>query len=159
MATAIPTGLPSERYPTKRDTWLVFLMWGSAGIDLAISVFLLVNVSGPILWIVPVLVFAGLFSLHVMYATEYVFDGDLLRVRASVFRWSVPLAEIDSVEPTTNPLSSPACSLDRLLIRYGPKRIMISPDDKTGFLHTLSTRAPQLELHGEGLRRRGTASA
>ncbi|MEN8159819.1 MAG: PH domain-containing protein [Myxococcota bacterium] len=154
MATAIPTGLPSERYPTKRDAWLVIVMWGSALIDLAVAGFLLLQVSGPILWIVPVLVVAGLFSLHVMYATEYVFEGDSLRVRASVFGWVVPLAEIDSVEPTNNPLSSPACSLDRLLIRYGKKRIMISPDDKTGFLHTLATRAPQLELVGEGARRR-----
>jgi hypothetical protein len=158
MATAISTGLPSERFPTKRDAWLVIVIWFSALIDLGVSVFLLFSLSGPILWIVPILVVAGLFSLHVMYATEYVFEGGSLRVRASVFRWTVPLAEIDSVEPTNNPLSSPACSLDRLLIRYGEKRIMISPADKTGFLHTLSTRAPQLELHGEGARRRGAAT-
>ncbi len=53
-----------------------------------------------------------------------------------------------------NPLGSPACSLDRLRIEYGKKRIMISPPDKPGFLRALAQRAPQLELLGERARRR-----
>jgi hypothetical protein len=90
----------------------------------------------------------------VLYAVDYTLEGDALRIRASFFRWRVPLAAIDSVEPTRNPLSSPACSLDRLLIRYGARRIMISPEDKTVFLRALAARAPQLELGGERARRR-----
>lgn len=153
------SGLPSESYPSKRDAWLVVVIWGAALVDFGVSAWLLLALAGPTLWIVPILLVAGVFSLHVLYTTGYTFDGDVLRVRASLFRWSVPLAEIDAVEPTTNPLSSPACSLDRLLIRYGEKRIMISPEDKAGFLHTLSARAPQLERHGDGARRRSVAPA
>ena len=66
----------------------------------------------------------------------------------------MPLAAIDVVEPTRNPLSSPACSLERLWIRYGEKQIMISPLDKAGFLRALVQRTPQLEPFGESARRR-----
>ena len=66
----------------------------------------------------------------------------------------MPLAAIDAVEPARNPLSSPACSLDRLRIEYGAKRIMISPLDKAGFLRALAARAPQLEVSGDSARRR-----
>ena len=66
----------------------------------------------------------------------------------------MPLAAIASVEPTRNPLSSPACSLGRLRIRYGAKQIMISPLDRVGFLRALAARAPQLALSGESAHRR-----
>ena len=104
---------------------------------------------------VPLLLVAvGLFQLHVLYATHYTLEGEALRIRASFFRWRVPLAAIDAVEPTRNPLSSPACSLDRLLVRYGGKRIMISPEDKGGFQRALAARALELEFSGDHARRR-----
>ena len=130
------------------------VLWGSALVDLGVAAFVWLSMHGAVLWIVPLLLLGGILPLHVLYATEYVFEGDALRIRASLFRWTVPLAAIESVEPTSNPLSSPAVSLDRLLIRYGDKRIMISPEDKVGFLHTLALRAPHLEIAGDGARRR-----
>ena len=49
------------------------------------------------------------------------------------------VADIIDVTETRNPLSSPALSLDRLRIRYGAdKHIMVSPDDKTGFLDAIA---------------------
>jgi len=155
MATAISTGMPAERHPSKRDGWLVVLLWASAVVDLAVSAFLAVQLCGPAWWMVPLLAGVGVWTIHLLYSTDYTLDGDTLAVRSSFFRWRIPLADIDSVEPTTNPLSSPACSLDRLLIRYGKKRIMISPEDKAAFLHSLVTRAPHLELRGSEARRRG----
>ena len=96
----------------------------------------------------PLLLLAGVFQLHALYSVEYTLDATDLRIRASFFRWRVPLAAIESIEPTRNPLSSPACSLDRLLIRYAGKRIMISPADRAGFLRALRQRAPQLGESG-----------
>ena len=85
-------------------------------------------------------------------ASDYVIEEEVGRgVSAKVYRARcVPLGEIESVTPSRNPLSSPACSLDRLHVRYrGSKRgVLISPDDKAGFLHELVMRCPDLRLSG-----------
>lgn len=147
-------GGPAERFVTKRDAWLVAVLWGASLVDLAVAAWVLVGLEGAPLWVAPLLLVAGAFQLHVLYATHYTFEGAELAIRASFFRWRIPLAAIDSVEPTQSPLSSPACSLDRLLIRWGGgRRVMVSPEDKPAFLRALAARAPQLELHGEIARR------
>jgi len=148
------TGLPAERFVSKRDAWLVAVLWGASLVDFAVAAWLWLGLEGAPAFVAPLLLLAGIFQLQVLYATDYTFEGDGLRIRASFFRWRVPLAAIDSVEPTQSPLSSPACSLDRLRIRYGEKQIMISPLDKAGFLRALAQRAPQLEVSGESARRR-----
>jgi len=155
MGSAIQTGLPPERFVSRRDAWLVAVLWLASLVDFGVAAWLWLSVDGAPAFVAPLLVLAGAFQLQVLYATDYSLEGDTLRIRASFFRWSVPLAAIDFVEPTRNPLSSPACSLDRLLIHYGEKRIMISPLDKAGFLRALAQRASQLEILGESARRRG----
>jgi hypothetical protein len=151
---AAAAGLPAERFVSKRDAWLVAVLWGASLVDFGVAAWLGLGPRDAPGFVAPLLVVAGLFQLHVLYTTDYTFDGDALRIRASLFRWRVPLAAIDSVEPTQSPLSSPACSLDRLRIAYGARRIMISPLDRAGFLRALAQRAPQLEVIGEGARRR-----
>jgi hypothetical protein len=75
------------------------------------------------------------FELWLLFSTGYTLESTRLLIRSGPFSWTVPLAEIQSITPTRNPLSSPALSLDRLLIRHGKKgQIMISPADKQGFL-------------------------
>ena len=148
-------GLPSERFASKRDGWLVVMLWLASLVDFAVAGWLLLgSAPGAPGFVAPLLLVAGVFQLHVLYAIDYTFQGDALVVRASLFRWRVPLAALDSVEPTRNPLSSPAASLDRLLLRYGKRRIMISPADRPGVLRALASRAPQLEVSGERARRR-----
>ena len=116
MSAAV-TGLPAERFVSKRDGWLVAVLWLASLVDFAVAAWLWLGLGGAPAFVGPLLVLAGCFQLHVLYATDYRFEGDELRIRASLFRWRVPLAAIDSVEPTKSPLSSPACSLDRLRIR------------------------------------------
>ena len=151
---AAAAGLPAERFVSKRDGWLVAVLWIASLIDFGVAAAVVLGVEGAPRWVGVLLVAAGLFQLHVLYATDYAFDGDALHVRASLFRWRVPLAAIDSVEPTRNPLSSPACSLDRLRIRSGEQQVLISPIDQASFLRALVARATQLELSGTSARRR-----
>ena len=63
----------------------------------------------------------------------------------------VPLAEIDSVIPVHNTLSGPACSMDRLHIRYhhADRDLLVSPEDKPAFLRALIERCPHLMLAGD----------
>ena len=69
-----------------------------------------------------------------------------LIIRSGVFRWRVPIRQIESVTPTNNPSSAPALSLDRLEIRYGPKTILVSPADQEGFVRALRTVNPRIDL-------------
>jgi len=138
----------TERFVSKRDAWLVAVIWAASLVDFGVAAWLWLGPRGVPAFVAPLLLAAGVFQLHVLYGTDYTLDADSLRIRASFFRWRVPLAAIVSIEPTRNPLSSPACSLDRLLIRYGGKRIMISPLDQAGFLRALHHRAPHL---GDGV--------
>ena len=135
------------------------VLWVASLVDFAVAAWLLLGGEPAPGFVAPLLLVAGAFQLHVLYAIDYTFEDGTLRIRASFLRWRVPLAAIDSVEPTRSPLSSPAGSLDRLLIRWGDgRRIMISPEDRPGFLRALAARAPQLEVRGELARRRAGAA-
>ena len=86
--------------------------------------------------IIAALVIVGLLG-SMLIGTHYTVDGNILRIRCGPFRWQVLVDAIESVEPTRNPLSSPALSLDRLRIQYGKRRIFVSPADKAGFLKAI----------------------
>ena len=83
-----------------------------------------------------VLVIALLFA--VLTRTHYTVANGELRVVSGPFRRTISLSDITGVEPTRNPISSPALSLDRLKVSYGKKKyILISPADKAGFLNAI----------------------
>ena len=140
-------------YPSKRDGWIVILLWA------AVSVMLFAAMN---LWRAPapfafrllisvLLIFVAAFVLWTLYGIRYTLTESTLIVQSGPFRWVIDLEAITEVFPTRNPLSSPACSLDRLHIRYGKSRLgmMISPQDKTGFLRDLVARSPGLKLNGD----------
>ena len=81
---------------------------------------------------------------------RYGLDDTHLLVRFGLCRQRIVLADISEVHPTSNPLSSPALSLDRLHVQYGEgffKAVMISPADRNRFLDDLAQKA--------GLKREG----
>ncbi len=149
------TAAPSDatHFPSRRDLWLAAVIWVGAGGAVFAGVAQLE--SGASLGLraaVLLLCFGGAaFMLWVLYGTHYTLTPDRLLIRSGPLRFRVPLAEIASVTPSRNPLSSPACSLDRLHVRYRESRrgVLISPLDKTGFLQALVARCPQLELAGD----------
>ena len=123
------------RFRTKVDAWILIL------VSLApLGLIAATVATGD--WKVGLfgLVYLGLLSLLV-WPCEYVLEVDRLVVRSGVIRWRVPYREIESVKPTSNPLSSPAWSLDRLWIAYGKRAVMVSPKDKGMFLEELARRA------------------
>lgn len=134
-------------FESKRDGWIVALIWAGA----LMSAFAAVDqIDSPMSVLFAA---AAGFMLWVLYGIRYTLTDEHLLVRCGPFRSRVPLAEIDSVTPSRNPLSSPAASLDRLLIRWASerRRILVSPADKAGFLRELDRRCPQLRLDGERL--------
>jgi hypothetical protein len=140
-------------YPSKRDWWLVLLLWVSVigMVAAAIALWFEQAPLGLRAGLTAVLCFSAVFVVWILYSTRYSFERDALVVRSGPFRWRVELDSIDEVVATRNALSSPACSLDRLRIRYGGSRmgIMISPENKAAFLRDLVARAHGLELSGQ----------
>lgn len=130
-------------FRSKIDRWLEVVIW----LATAMGVFSLAGVllfskgwapgpAGAML-----LSLAGLaLGPWILYTTYYVVGETELDARSGPFRFRVPLAEITAVYRTNNPLSSPACSLDRLMIEYGSRRLMVSPQDQAGFLAALKEK-------------------
>ena len=160
---AVQDGPSTRVYPSKRDTWLVFLIWS------VVCLLTLQTLIHPLLRPPASFVFViargalGLaaigFLLWMFFATFYTFRDDNLLVRGGPFKWEIPLEAIEKVTPTRNPLSSPAWSLDRLEVRRKGAftGILISPRDKQEFLRDLVERCPHLKLDGDRVIRRETA--
>ena len=145
----------SQRFPSKRDGWIVGILYGSivlvvvvfagawpglGGLERAICVGLSALTFGFLAW--------------TLYGTGYGFEDGCLIARSGPFRFRVELAGIVEVVPSRNPLSSPACSLDRLHVRTEKGRgLLISPLDKAGFLASLVAAAPHLVVEGDRVRR------
>jgi membrane protein YdbS with pleckstrin-like domain len=144
-------------FPSKIDGWLGVILvvaplisfigfldpkvWESTTV-------LLIALAGPT-------VFALIYGLLV-FPMRYGVSDDELIIRHGVVRQRAKLEKILSVEPTRNPLSSPALSLDRLKISTGPRmrdNIMISPADKEGFMRLLEQRSGLVREGGRLVRR------
>lgn len=137
----------SRYYPSKVDWWYYLLI---AGVALAFGITLYTvyaSDSAEAVQALPGLVISGVIGvglpLWLLFRTGYTLEPTQLRVRSGPFSWKVPLADIRSITPTRNPLSSPALSLDRLMIEHARGRVMISPADKEGFLRDLEALRAQ----------------
>lgn len=139
---------PVKEYQTKRDTWIVILLWVAVGgmVIVAGNIWTSPTPMGFRLVMSILLLASAGFVLWVLHTTRYILTGQELLVYCGPFRWRVSLESIQEIYPTRNPLSSPACSLDRLHIRYRESRfgILISPKDKAAFLHDLVSQSPGL---------------
>jgi len=140
-------------YPSKRDWWIVLVVWVSVGMTVASAVKVAQSggASMPALAFVLFCAAVVLGLLSVLYATYYVISGDCLTAHCGPFKSRVLLQNIEEVVPSRNPISSPALSLDRLHVRYRGSALglLISPRDKQGFLRDLVAHAPHLRIDGD----------
>jgi membrane protein YdbS with pleckstrin-like domain len=128
-----------KRFKSKIDRWLLFLLVAIMVFEVVVMSIVATQVNSPreaTIMIVAALAIVVLIG-SMLVGTHYTVSGNTLRVACGPFRWKVPIDAIQSVEATRSPLSSPALSLDRLLIHYGNRRIMVSPSDKAGFLKAI----------------------
>jgi membrane protein YdbS with pleckstrin-like domain len=88
------------------------------------------------------------FIVWVFRTTSYVISADVLIVRSGPVRRTVPLHQVQRLRATHNPLSSPALSLDRIEVTYGRRRVLISPEDKRGFVRAVLKQAPTVVVDG-----------
>lgn len=141
-----------KRFKSKIDRWLLFLLVSIMVFEIVVMSIAAMQAGDPRaavgLVTTALLIVALIGSL--LIGTHYTVDGNTLRVVSGPFRWKVPIDQIQSVEATRSPLSSPALSLDRLRIDYGGRRrIMVSPADKAGFLRAIGQEIGQEVSDGE----------
>jgi hypothetical protein len=131
-------------FRSKVDWWFgAVLLISAAASAMAIGIVAVVESPLLALAVSPLLLLSVGLPVWLLLATRYTFNAADLDVRCGPFAWRVPLREIRAVTATRNPLSSPALSLDRLRIDFGGMNsIMISPEDKEGFLRELRKRVP-----------------
>lgn len=134
--------MASVTYKSKKDTWLIMLIYVAVCGALAGCVTLAFSgLRGDLLSAAFLFVIGVVFPLWLMRATFYVLDDRRLAIRCGPFRWSIPLAKIKSVKRSRSMLSSPALSLDRVQIRYGRfGSVLISPEHRGRFLAELENR-------------------
>jgi len=152
-------------FPSKRDWWIVALIWLGVMVSLVGGIMPLVVVGASWsegLLVVSLLVGMDSLMLWVLYGTGYTITPDRLLIRCGPFTFPVTIHGIDSITPTRSPWSSPACSLDRLKIVYGlsHQSVMISPSDKSGFLSAIVQQCPSLiVLHNQVRKKADPSSA
>jgi hypothetical protein len=130
-------------FPTKIDGWLAALLGLTLVGTVAAAVAALVAGEGVLVSLLALVLLAAIFGGLVFPMRYGIGEGELV-VRHGLVRQRCKLSEIVEVTPTRSPLSSPALSLDRLLVRKGDRftdKIMISPADKQGFMNLLAEQA------------------
>jgi len=126
-------------YRSKIDAWLVIIL---VSVPAVLLDFILDGIGvedrlGTLLELSVVVAVLALI-LWLYWSTRYTISGDFLLVKSGPFSWVIPIEDITSIEPTRNAMSSPALSLDRLLISYGHGgELMISPKDRARFMTEL----------------------
>ena len=145
-------------FPSKVDRWIPWLM----AVPLSLSVVAVISalLAHPPLpaavLIVSVEVVILVFVPRTLKSTRYLVGDRELIVRSGLFRWRIAIDSIESIQPSRSLQSSPALSFDRLEITYeGGRRLLISPQDREGFLDAVVARSRHLHRAGEQVRRTG----
>jgi hypothetical protein len=127
-------------FKSKQDTWLIAVIYLSSLICIFASAYVLfegVSVTNIIIAALTSLI-GGIFPIWLIVSLRYTIDDKTLDIKCGPFNWRIELSSIKSVEPSSDMASSPALSLDRLLIVYGVgKVVQVSPNDKEGFISAL----------------------
>ena len=84
------------------------------------------------------------FILHMFFNTTYKIEKRKLYIKCGFFNYNpVNIGEMKKISKSSNIISSPAASFDRIEIRYGKfDELIISPKHKTKFVEDLQKINP-----------------
>jgi hypothetical protein len=132
-------------FPSKIDWWLVPVLCVPpvAAVAVCVASALAGSTTGLLAGGAVTVVIAGIY-LGLVFPMRYGLGDTHLAVRFGICRQLIPLADISEVKPTSNPLSAPALSLDRLHVQFGPgvfETVRISPTERNLFLDELARKS------------------
>jgi len=132
-----------HQFKSRLDLWLATSIYGSAVVSLLAAIYVMHITPGiaAFLLVFFMFVIGCVLPVWLVTSTHYRVAASTLTVRSGPFKWVVELDEIERVEKSNNPISSPALSLDRLAITYGNgKPLPVAPRDKEGFIQALGIK-------------------
>lgn len=93
------------------------------------------------------LIIVYVFILHMFFKTEYLIEESQLQVRCGFFTYKpINILNIKEISKSTNIISSPAASFDRIEIKYGKfEELIISPKNKIQFAKDLMFINPNIK--------------
>jgi hypothetical protein len=151
------------KYYSKKDWRVLLIVWIAILLPLAFG-FLAIHIeSEPVLvisgWISLTIVFLLILALSALsFPLYYEIEVTVLYIRSGLLSQEIPLASIQAVFPTRNPLIAAAWSLDRLQVNYQlgkrPLYALIAPRDAASFLRELAEHDCNLEMKSDALMRR-----
>lgn len=88
------------------------------------------------------------FIAHLFLTTYYQVNGNMLKIKSGfLFNKTIDINSIKEIKETNNPLSSPAISLDRIVISYNKHdTVIISPKERKGFINQLIRVNPAIRV-------------
>ncbi len=104
------------------------------------------NTKMGIIAFLVVLLFA--FIVHMFFKTEHTIDNKKLKIKSGFFSYKpIDIMEIKQIKKSSNIISAPAASFDRIEIRYGKfDEVIISPKEKYAFAAHLKKINPNISL-------------
>lgn len=84
--------------------------------------------------------------IHMFFRTTYTIEENKLKIKCGFFKYKpIEINEIKEIDKSSNIISSPAPSFDRIEIKYGKfEEIIISPKDKIEFAEYLTSLNPKI---------------
>lgn len=88
------------------------------------------------------------FVLHMYLTTRYtIAKGNLTITSGFFYKKEIPISSITHIQPSNNPISSPAFSLKRLEICHGiHSSVLISPIQQERFLREIAWSNPSIHI-------------
>jgi hypothetical protein len=153
------TDYPDKVYDTKRDTWIVVILWFVVVISLGGAVGIFFSTAPWYIMLFQGIVFIGLglLCISILRSTNYTLSGNELFVRTGLIHWTISIDGIEEVIPSRKAWSAAqGLSMDRLYIKHEETRskFLISPEEKQAFLEDLARRSPYLHFEVDRVVRR-----
>ncbi|GDY34438.1 PH domain-containing protein [Acidovorax sp. NB1] len=143
--------VPRAFFVSKVDAWIsgIAVAAGFTCLSIAAPMVLFSTSSAERAVLAGVVLVTLVLPIWLLLDTNYTVTGEELRIRSGPFRWSIALSEVRAVSPSRSWLSSPALSLDRILVQYGVARsVLVSPREKQRFVDCLRERCPAAHITG-----------
>jgi hypothetical protein len=146
----------TQEFRSKRDSWLVTGLLVAAICMASVAVVLTLARPAP-RWLAisvsALLLVAAAFVVWVLSATSYRISDTTLLIRCGPLRRKLDLDDVDAITPSHDLLAGPALSLDRLRVIYRGSTVgvLVSPQDRDGFLDCCASHCRHLRREGDHL--------
>ena len=125
-------------YPSAVDSWIGAMLLLTPLCAAAIGIYLMVQGrAGDAMILFLTGAFAAIVTMAFTLPCRYTVLNDALSIRCGVLCYQIPLATIESVEPSRTIVSGPALSMKRVLIKTAKRDYILSPIDRDQFIEDI----------------------